>query len=240
MTRRHRASCGAHRCLSTVTIGLGSALLILATVAGLGGCQARTTGHGTPTVTLGSLPADTTPALEPATSRAAQTSPTGAASTPAATTTAPRARTPLAAPGARLHINRVHVDAPIVAAVVRNGVLDVPLEPHTLGWWSGGAVPGSGKGSIVIDGHINYAGVTGALAVLPSLQLGDRIDLTRSGHTLTYAVQAVRTYDKHTGLPADAFSQSTGERLVLITCGGPFDPATGNYEDNIVAYATPA
>jgi hypothetical protein len=26
---------------------------------------------------------------------------------------------------------------------------------------------------------------------------------------------------------------------VMITCGGPFDPATGNYEDNIVAYATP-
>jgi len=27
---------------------------------------------------------------------------------------------------------------------------------------------------------------------------------------------------------------------VLITCGGPFDSATGNYLDNIVAFARPS
>jgi hypothetical protein len=28
-------------------------------------------------------------------------------------------------------------------------------------------------------------------------------------------------------------------RLVLVTCGGPFDASTGNYLDNIVAFAVP-
>jgi hypothetical protein len=39
--------------------------------------------------------------------------------------------------------------------------------------------------------------------------------------------------------PAEAFDRIGRARLVLITCGGPFDPSTGNYRDNIVAYAVP-
>ena len=212
-----------------ISIGIGAALLVLGAVAGLGGCRARTTGHAIPTVTFGSLPADSSPPTSPSSKPPVSASPSVAS----------RARMPLAAPGARLTIPRVSVDAPIVAVGAPNRVLDIPLDPHTLGWWDGGAVPGSGHGSIVIAGHINYAGVTGALAVLPDLKLGDTVTLSRAGHTLTYSVRAVRIYDKGQGLPASAFSQSTPEQLVLITCGGPFDSSTGNYEDNIVAYATP-
>jgi LPXTG-site transpeptidase (sortase) family protein len=207
-------------------------LLVLAAVMGLGGCSTTTAdGHATPTVTLGTVPADTQPV----------TSASSSSSSNRASTTAPSApaRQPLAAPGAHLLIPRLDINAPIVAVGVQKQEMDVPLDPRTLGWWTGGAVPGSGRGSIVIDGHINYAGVSGALAVLPDLKLGDTVSLTRPGHTLTYTVQAVRTYSKDSGLPQDAFSQSTAERLVLITCGGPFDASTGNYEDNIVAYATP-
>jgi hypothetical protein len=29
-------------------------------------------------------------------------------------------------------------------------------------------------------------------------------------------------------------------RLVIVSCGGPFDATTGHYLDNIVAYAAPA
>ena len=39
--------------------------------------------------------------------------------------------------------------------------------------------------------------------------------------------------------PTEVFSRTGRARLVLITCGGSFDSATGNYEDNIVAYAEP-
>jgi LPXTG-site transpeptidase (sortase) family protein len=234
VARRFRARGPVARRAGAISIGLGSTLLVLGAIAGLGGCQARTTGHAIPTVTFGSVPADSSAATSPS---------IPVRSTPAsnaATSTVPTARSPLPAAGGRLAIRRLGVDAPIVAVGAPNRVLDIPLDPHTVGWWDGGAVPGSGHGSIVIAGHINYAGVTGALAILPDLKLGDSVTLSRPGHILTYSVRAVRTYDKSQGLPAAAFSQTTPEQLVLITCGGPFDASTGNYEDNIVAYAVPA
>ncbi len=38
---------------------------------------------------------------------------------------------------------------------------------------------------------------------------------------------------------AEAFSAYGAMRLVLITCGGPYDAATGGYRDNIVVVAAP-
>ncbi len=53
-------------------------------------------------------------------------------------------------------------------------------------------------------------------------------------------VQATRAYLK-TPLPAAAiFGQQVTPRLIIVSCGGPFDAKTGHYLDNIVAYALPA
>jgi LPXTG-site transpeptidase (sortase) family protein len=145
----------------------------------------------------------------------------------------------MAAAGARLSIPRLGVDAQIVGIGVVDRTLDVPLDPKVLGWWTGSAQPGTGTGSVVIDGHVNYDGVAGALSVLPQLHVGDHVTLTRGTNRLSYRVTALRTYVKADGLPAEMFRQDIAERLVLVTCGGPFDAGTGNYEDNVVAYATP-
>jgi hypothetical protein len=37
-----------------------------------------------------------------------------------------------------------------------------------------------------------------------------------------------------------ARSAAHGRRGVIITCGGPFDAATGHYLDNTIAWAMPA
>jgi hypothetical protein len=89
-------------------------------------------------------------------------------------------------------------------------------------------------------GHINLAGITGALSVLPKARPGDRVAIRAAGRTLRYRVVAIRSYPKAIGIPAAVFGSTGRARLALITCGGPFDSATGNYEDNIVAYAEPA
>lgn len=183
-----------------------------------------------PTVNAGTVPGS--PPIS--SSRVSSAGAVSSASTPPAP--APR---PMAAPGARLSIPRLGVDAQIVAIGVVNRTLDVPLDPKVLGWWTGSAKPGSGAGSVVIDGHVNYNGVAGALSVLPSLRVGDRVTLTRGATQLSYRVTALRSYVKADGLPAEMFRQDVAERLVLVTCGGPFDAGTGNYEDNVVAYATP-
>lgn len=63
--------------------------------------------------------------------------------------------------------------------------------------------------------------------------------MAAAGHAYRYVVRALRAYAK-AGLPAAAvFGQDVTARLVIISCGGPFDAATGRYLDNIVAYATP-
>lgn len=143
--------------------------------------------------------------------------------------------------GTRVRIPAHGVDAPVVTVSTHGGVMDIPRDPAVLGWWRGGAVPGSGRGSVVVVGHVDYAGVEGALSILPAVSPGERVQIERPGTTtLTYRITGVRTYPKSSGLPAALFAATGAERLVLITCGGPFDASSGNYEDNIVAFATPS
>jgi hypothetical protein len=54
-----------------------------------------------------------------------------------------------------------------------------------------------------------------------------------------FTVTGRRVYVKHQGLSGDLFATTGPPRLVLITCGGPFDSTTRNYQDNIVVFATP-
>jgi hypothetical protein len=76
---------------------------------------------------------------------------------------------------------------------------------------------------------------------LRSAEVGEQITLRlTSGNAVVYRVSGVRTYIK-TALPASLFVGPTGPpALVLITCGGAFDRATGQYSNNTVVYAVPA
>jgi sortase (surface protein transpeptidase) len=62
---------------------------------------------------------------------------------------------------------------------------------------------------------------------------------TNDGKTTTYKVVSVRTMLKER-LPTDIWSQKGPNHLVVVTCGGPFDHATGHYRDNVVVTAVPA
>ena len=130
--------------------------------------------------------------------------------------------------------------APIERVRLRGTTMQIPLDPRRVGWWTGGAAPGDSSGTTVIVGHVNYSGVIGTLATLVTLRPGDHVTIAEPHRMLRYAIAAVHTYPKTTGLPSEVFTRTGPARLVLITCGGPFDRATGNYEDNIVAYARPA
>jgi hypothetical protein len=56
------------------------------------------------------------------------------------------------------------------------------------------------------------------------------------GRTTAYRVTSVRTYAKRR-LPLSLFSRNGPARLVLVTCGGPFDRSTGHYPLNVVVTA---
>ncbi|HEX3335986.1 MAG TPA: class F sortase [Jatrophihabitans sp.] len=148
-------------------------------------------------------------------------------------------------PPNRIEIPKIKAVAPIVPVqTTPNGELDVPVNPKIVGWWSPGAKPGARVGTAIFAGHINYAGVTGPLARIGTLNPGDKVYVYgKEGAAktrLTFSITGVRTYHK-TRLPyKEIFNQHSVGRLAIVTCGGPFDAATGNYLDNIVAFAVPA
>ncbi|SDP56461.1 Sortase family protein [Klenkia soli] len=132
------------------------------------------------------------------------------------------------------------LQAPVDQVQLTGQDLHVPEDPRRVGWWTGSAVPGSTHGTVVVDGHVNFDGVTGALAVLPDMSPGDHVELRSGTAVIGYTVQSVRTYRKDDGLPADLFTTDGPPRLALITCGGRYDPERHGYEDNVVAIAVPA
>ncbi len=122
-----------------------------------------------------------------------------------------------------------------------NGVLGVPENIAEVGWWTGSVRPGSAAGSTVIDGHVDSAVIgTGALFHLAQLQAGDPVTISDAAGVLRrYRVYRRQVLIKHGGLPADLFTTTGAPRLVMITCGGPFDRATRSYLDNVVVFAAP-
>jgi hypothetical protein len=156
-------------------------------------------------------------------------------------TTSPVAASVALSPN-RIEIPRLHAVAPVVkVSNTADRLLEVPLDPKVVGWWQRGALPGSRKGTAILDGHINYAGVQGTLARIGTLNPGDDVYVygitAGKQHRLHFRITGVRIYQK-TALPyPEIFDQHSIGRLALVTCGGSFNSATGNYEDNIVAFA---
>ncbi|MFI6600514.1 class F sortase [Nonomuraea sp. NPDC050536] len=141
----------------------------------------------------------------------------------------------------RLGIPALHIDAAIhPVGVDADGALRVPAHPDQLGWWSGGARPGSAAGRVVIVGHVDTAAQgPGAFFRLAHVEVGDKVRVQLAdGQSRTYRIVARRHYRKDR-LPAQVFAQTGPPCLVLITCTGPFDRATRHYRDNLVVYALP-
>jgi hypothetical protein len=181
----------------------------------------------------------------------------GATSTPAASSSSQEStarpdrpgttRTPGRPPAAAslgdpvtLAIPDLHLVARVQQVASAGGDLSVPADPHLVGWWTGSARPGAPEGSVVMDGHVDSAHEgPGALFYLTDLGTGDILVVTTTRGQVSYRVIGRRVYAKATGLPRDLFEATPAPRLVLISCGGPFDPRTRSYQENLVVFAVP-
>ena len=143
----------------------------------------------------------------------------------------------------RLQIASLGIDAPIspIGIDMATGTLGVSPDIHRLGWWHDGEAPGAGSGAVLIAGHVDSAKAgAGALFALKTAKAGETVTVTTSdGQTHTYKIVSVKQVLKK-DLPLDVYSQKGPPRLVVVTCGGPFDQATGHYLDNIIVTAVPA
>ena len=135
--------------------------------------------------------------------------------------------------------------------------LFVPADPTKVAWASDDAAPGSDRGTAILVSHVNYvingrtvAGAFADLAEYAQHAVGKIISVhLADGRTLRYRIRNGVEYSKdelagHPTLRRVLYDQShsygagTG-RLLLVSCGGTFDPYTGEYEDNVFVYAWP-
>ncbi|MEL6983250.1 MAG: class F sortase [Actinomycetota bacterium] len=130
-------------------------------------------------------------------------------------------------------------DAPVIGVGVEpSGAMEVPPADQ-VGWYRYSPTPGQ-AGSSILAAHIAYDGEDGVFVRLSNVEAGAIVDVTDDEGTVrSYRVETVDRYDK-TELPEDVvFARSGTERLVLVTCGGRFDPVARSYDDNVVVVATP-
>lgn len=123
-----------------------------------------------------------------------------------------------------------------------DGALDTPPPGPTYnqaGWYRYSPTPGQ-LGPAVIAGHVDSAAQGPSVFFrLGALQTGDTVRITRAdGSVAVFQVDDVRRYHK-TAFPSQlVYGNTDHAALRLVTCGGPFDRATGHYIDNIVVFAS--
>ena len=120
-----------------------------------------------------------------------------------------------------------------------DGTVQVPpLAAHNLaGWYRYGPSPGQ-RGPAVILGHVDSATGISVFYYLKNLHAGDTVDVTLADGTVAaFAVDGLQKVAKDAFPTASVYGKSGDPSLRLITCGGPFDQATGHYTDNIIVYA---
>jgi hypothetical protein len=146
------------------------------------------------------------------------------------------------APPIRLRIPAIHVSTKIVdEGLASDGALQVPpltyAGVHEAGWYDLGPTPGQ-VGAAIIVGHVDSYQAPGVFYDLGNLAIGNLVEVTLAdGETVHFRVTSVHEYSKAHFPAAEVYGSEPYRALRLITCGGAFDPATGHYLSNIVAYA---
>jgi hypothetical protein len=141
-----------------------------------------------------------------------------------------------------LQVDSVGVDAPIELGDVVDGIMQDPSGPWVVSWYEPLGKIGEG-GNIVMAGHVDYWNVGPAVfwdvRYLPE---GDVIRVVgEDGKNYEYAVQWTQSYmaDQLTPevIQQDIVGDTDQETLTLITCGGDFNPDTGEYNQRWVVRA---
>jgi len=119
-----------------------------------------------------------------------------------------------------------------------DGQMEIPDETE-IGWYQYGATAGQ-PGATVLAAHVSWNRTSGPFAQLGRVEPGEQIEVALDdGSVRRYEVTERAVYGK-LELPRERLWRTTGdETLVLITCGGDYNPDIRRYRENIVVYAVP-
>ena len=116
--------------------------------------------------------------------------------------------------------------------------LTVPEDPGDVGWWRDGPRPGE-TGPEVLVGHKDSTTGPAVFYGLGDVLPGDVVHVEDArGTTSTFQVTGVEQVDKYAFPTEKVYGKTKTPELRLLTCGGEYNEATREYEDNFVVYAT--
>ncbi len=122
-----------------------------------------------------------------------------------------------------------------------DGVLAVPRDIRTAGWWRGGSRLGDPFGSTLIAAHVDSVSQgLGPYAQLLTVRPGQHIVLSSATLRQTFAVRSLKLVPQ--GTLADQksiYAPTGGRRLTLVTCAPPFIRSRGGYQQLAIVTATP-
>jgi sortase (surface protein transpeptidase) len=148
-----------------------------------------------------------------------------------------------------MQVESIDLAAPVEIGDIVDGAMADPTGPWVVAWYEPLGLIGEGN-NVVMSGHVDYwntgpNGTAGPAVFwdVPDLAPGDVIRLIgEDGQEIEYEVEWNELYNFATDLTPEVIQEdivgNTGqESLTLITCGGPFDPATGEYLERWVLRA---
>jgi len=120
-----------------------------------------------------------------------------------------------------------------------SGGMDLPGNAHLAAWYRYGAVPGNDGGAALIAAHVGDANGLGPFASLGYAKAGTAVTVSLSDGTKEkFVIVDVARVSKRNIDVAKTLADARG-MLVLVTCGGRWNPKAGHYEDNVLAWALP-
>ncbi len=134
-----------------------------------------------------------------------------------------------------LRMDKFGIDAPVEYLQIVDGVMQNPSGPWVVGWYEPTAALGQ-LGNAVFSGHVDYWDVGPAVfwsITNEDVQEGDEIiGVGEDDSTFLYAVKLRETVEVG-ALTPEKINEIVGptkrESITLITCGGEFDYASGEY-----------
>jgi sortase (surface protein transpeptidase) len=151
------------------------------------------------------------------------------------------------APVARLIIEKIGVDAPVVTmGVDENGIPQVPDNPYDVVWYNFSSKPGGGSNAVFaghVDWTVNGQPVLGVFYYIRNLEVDDTIEVKlEDGTDYKYAVIGNLAIPDEDPAAMEMMAATPTDMVTLITCGGiwtsdPNDPLGGRYDHRQVVRA---
>jgi hypothetical protein len=139
-------------------------------------------------------------------------------------------------------VEKAAINADIVTMEIVNGVMQNPPGPWVVAWYRQTATLGE-QGNVVLAGHVDYWDVGPSVFFnLRDLVAGDIVSLSgENGTRYDYAVEWTDVFDIDAltgGKLQEVVGLTERPAVTLITCGGEFDYANGEYLSRIVVRGT--